>query len=67
MALPYLPALIFTAAGMAIPLWNLTFAQSQLQDNTAGDEMPGTRPQLLNVPTGNRLLGPPLERRFQKT
>jgi hypothetical protein len=38
MALPYLPALIFTAASMAVPLWKLTFAQEQRQHNRAPEE-----------------------------
>jgi hypothetical protein len=43
MALPYFPALIFTAAGMAIPFRQLTFAPNQLQDNTGAEETPGTQ------------------------
>src|SRR5437660_1303378 len=31
MALPYFPALIFTAAGMAVPLWRLTFTQNNFR------------------------------------
>ena len=40
MALPYLPDLIFTAAGMAVPFCKLTLAQEYFYDNTAAEKTP---------------------------